>query len=254
MILLNGVDVLNPEIWVLEQDKDNFVAELHHLVGCPIGVNLEPVDPNAKMLEDRLDITKGRTLCLDTVKRIEEVGFDYVCLTGNPGTGVTNEQIEEAIKLTKQYFSTMVIAEKMHGAGSCGPVTDLQTVKKFLEAGADVILVPAVGTIPGFDDADLKEIVRAVHGCDGKSNAMEAIQAAKKGDFILADSKMKAAGESLLKAHHAQTDMLSQEASGTPTVLSLLMIHGQDHLMTGIAFKDLAAEIVDLYRTISISK
>lgn len=167
MILMNGVDVLNPEIFGMEHDKDNFVAELHRLVGRPIGVNLEPVDTQAEMLEDRLEIPTGRTLCLETIQRIEAVGFDYVCLTGNPGTGVTNEQIEAAIRLTKQHFSGLVIAGKMHAAGSSGPVADLQTAKKFLEAGADVILVPAVGTVPGFDDTELKAIVRAVHECDG---------------------------------------------------------------------------------------
>ena len=95
MILLNCLDVLNPYIFGLEHNKDNFVDELHRLVGRPIGVNLEPVDLEAEMLEDRLDIAKGRQLNLETVKRLDEVGFDFVCLTGNPGTGVTNEQIEK---------------------------------------------------------------------------------------------------------------------------------------------------------------
>ena len=98
MILLNCLDVLNPYIFGLEHNKDNFVDELHRLVGRPIGVNLEPVDLEAEMLEDRLDIAKGRQLNLETVKRLDEVGFDFVCLTGNPGTGVTNEQIEKALR------------------------------------------------------------------------------------------------------------------------------------------------------------
>lgn len=105
------------------------------------------------------------------------------------------------------------------------------------------------------DEKNLQVIMELVmYGGDGKSNAIEAIQAAKKGDFELADAKMKMAEESLLKAHHAQTDMLSQEAGGNPVELSLLMVHGQDHLMTGIAFKDLAQEIVDLYKVISQRK
>lgn len=167
LILLNCVDVLNPDIYGLEHDRDNFVSELHRLVGRPIGVNLEPVDLEAEMLEDRLDIPKGRQLNLDTVKRLEEVGFDFVCLTGNPGTGVTNEQIEKAIRLTKEHFSGLVIAGKMHEAGSDEPVADLTIAKQFIEAGADVILVPAVGTVPGFDMEELKAVVREVHRCGG---------------------------------------------------------------------------------------
>lgn len=89
-----------------------------------------------------------------------------------------------------------------------------------------------------------------IYGGDGKSSAMEAIHAAKAGDFELAEEKLKAADESLIQAHHAQTEMLTQEASGNPVELSLLMVHGQDHLMTGMMFRDLAKEIVDVYRAI----
>ena len=89
-----------------------------------------------------------------------------------------------------------------------------------------------------------------IYGGDGKSSSVEAIQAAKEGNFELADEKIKAAEESLLQAHHTQTEMLTQEANGDSVAVSLLMVHGQDHLMTGMMFKDLAKEIVDVYRTI----
>ena len=87
-----------------------------------------------------------------------------------------------------------------------------------------------------------------IYGGDGKSSSVEAIQAAKEGNFELADEKIKAAEESLLQAHHTQTEMLTQEANGDSVEVSLLMVHGQDHLMTGMMFKDLAKEIVDVYR------
>ena len=50
----------------------------------------------------------------------------------------------------------MVIGGKMHGAGSDEPVADLYCKRNLWEAGADVILVPAVGTVPGFDTDELK--------------------------------------------------------------------------------------------------
>ena len=81
-----------------------------------------------------------------------------------------------------------------------------------------------------------------IYGGDGKSSSVEAIQAAKEGNFELADEKIKAAEESLLQAHHTQTEMLTQEANGDSVEVSLLMVHGQDHLMTGMMFKDLAKE------------
>ena len=98
LILLNCVDVLNPEIFGLEVNEGNFVDELHRLVGRPIGVNLEPVDLDADMAEDILTISRGRQANLETIKEIEKLGMDFVCFTGNPGTGVTNSQIEKTIR------------------------------------------------------------------------------------------------------------------------------------------------------------
>ena len=162
MILLNGVDVLDPRIFGLDSN-DHFVDELHRLVGRPVGVNLEPVDPEANMAETKLVIETGRQLNLETIKQIEQLGMDFVCLTGNPGTGVTNKEIEKAISLAKEHFSGLIIAGKMHGAGVSEAIVDLETVQKFIAAGADVILVPAVGTVPGFDEDDLKAVVKEVH-------------------------------------------------------------------------------------------
>lgn len=163
LILLNGVDVLNPYIFGLEVTEGSFVEELHRLVGRPIGVNLEPVDLEADMEEDRLTISKGRQANLETIQEIEKLGMDFVCFTGNPGTGVTNIEIEKTIRLAKENFSGLIIAGKMHGAGVDEPVADIKAVESFIEAGADIILVPAVGTVPGFDDMELKEVVKVAH-------------------------------------------------------------------------------------------
>ena len=165
LILLNAVDVLNPDLPSLSSDPaaGNVVEQLHRLTGRPIGVNLEPVDVNAKMAEDRLEIAHGRQANEDTAREVEKLGFDFICLTGNPGTGVTNATIAQAISLMKQHYHGLIIAGKMHGAGVDEPVCDAEAVEAFVNAGADVILVPAVGTVPGFTDEDLRAIVREVH-------------------------------------------------------------------------------------------
>lgn len=89
-----------------------------------------------------------------------------------------------------------------------------------------------------------------MHGGDAKSSAMEAIYAAKSDDFDEADVKLNKANEALGEAHKSQTNLLTKEASGDSVDLSLLMVHGQDHLMTAMAFKDLAVEVIDIYRKI----
>lgn len=167
LILLNLFDTLNPYVFGLESKKEDIVKDLHKLVGAPLGVNLEPVDLEADMAEDRLDISKGRRACKESLEAAEKLGFDFICLTGNPGTGVSNREIVEAIKLAKKTFSGLIIAGKMHGAGVNEPIITKETVEDFLKAGADIILVPAVGTVPGFDQEELKEIVKTVHANEG---------------------------------------------------------------------------------------
>ncbi|MGQ5708621.1 DUF7916 family protein [Lactobacillus sp. PSON] len=164
LILLNLFDTFNPKIEGLNVDNPrDTIIRLKELTGRPIGINLEPVDENAEMESTKLTISKGRQATTESIKKAEELGFNFVCFTGNPGTGVTNKMIEKAIKVAKKNFSGLIIAGKMHGAGVDEPVADETSVRSFIEAGADVILVPAVGTVPGFTNSELIKIVKIAH-------------------------------------------------------------------------------------------
>ena len=50
-----------------------------------------------------------------------------------------------------------------------------------------------------------------VEGGNARSLAMEAIQAAKKGDFAQADQRMKECEEALVEVHNTQTEMIQAE-------------------------------------------
>ncbi len=93
-----------------------------------------------------------------------------------------------------------------------------------------------------------------VNGGNAKSFAFEAIRAAKEDDFKEADAKLKAADEALVQAHNSQTQMLTKEAQGEHMKVTLLTVHSQDHLMNAITFRDLAGEMVDLYRKLYTQK
>ncbi|RLK63527.1 haloacid dehalogenase-like hydrolase [Atopobacter sp. AH10] len=162
MILLNGVDLIDPKIYGID-DTEHFVDELHQLVGRPIGVNLEPVDPNAHMAEEKRTVSEGRQVSEKTAKLLQEHHLDFVCITGNPGTGVTNELIKESVGVIKEHFDGLVIAGKMHGAGVAEPVADKKTLEALIDAGVDILLVPAVGTVPGFTQEDLQNAVQYAH-------------------------------------------------------------------------------------------
>lgn len=162
LCLLNVFDCNNPKIAGVVTDG-NPVALLKKLIGRPVGCNLEPVDPDAKMMEERLRIPAGRMASAETFKKAEQLGFNFVCLTGNPGTGVTNESIARAIKNAKKYFSGLIIAGKMHSAGVDEPLVDLKAIGKFIEAGADVILLPAVNTVPSLSEEEMRTACDFIH-------------------------------------------------------------------------------------------
>ncbi|EOH90922.1 PTS lactose/cellobiose transporter subunit IIA [Enterococcus pallens] len=89
-----------------------------------------------------------------------------------------------------------------------------------------------------------------IHSGNAKSDAMEAITAAKAGNFGEAEEKLISAEESLVQAHRTQTEQLTEEANGNHMEVTLLAVHSQDHLMTAVTFIDLAKEIIDLYKRI----
>lgn len=175
MILLNMLDVFHPYIKGLESHalfgnmpgetmSDNPIMELKRLVGLPIGVNLEPVDFSEKS-EDMYDVKQGRLATREAFARASELGIDFICLTGNPNTGVTNEAIEQAIINARQEFAGVIIAGKMHQAG-VGRVLDQEAYVRFAEAGADIILIPAPGTVPGVREDEFYEVTREIQALD----------------------------------------------------------------------------------------
>ncbi|SHO45270.1 PTS lactose/cellobiose transporter subunit IIA [Anaerocolumna xylanovorans] len=103
---------------------------------------------------------------------------------------------------------------------------------------------------------DVEDIVMelVVNGGDARSKALEAIAAASKQNFDLAEEKMKECNESLNKAHIFQTELIQKELNGEPTTLSLILVHGQDHLMNAITVRDLAIHMIEMYKIMMINK
>ena len=96
------------------------------------------------------------------------------------------------------------------------------------------------------DDEKRMQIVMGIimAGGNAKAHAVEAITAAKKGDFTEAEKKLEEANQAIVDAHNTQTEMLTAEARGEHTPIDLYMVHAQDHLMTTILYERIAKQMM----------
>ncbi len=163
IILLNMFDVHNPFFAnITENISGSVVHKIKKLCGCLVGLNLEPVDDNMSELRS---IPVGRRASLETVAKAIELGFDFICLTGNPATGVSNQAILETIrKLPNEVKEKIIImAGKMHMSGVIDDNLDQLMLEHLIKVGADVILLPMPGTVPGITIEDQKRLTRQIH-------------------------------------------------------------------------------------------
>lgn len=101
ILLLNMFDVQHPVINALPKVPEvETVRELKRLTGRVVGINLEPCDLQAAKSNDGTlwKMSGGRLATVENARRAAEMGVDLIVLTGNPGNGVSNELIVEALK------------------------------------------------------------------------------------------------------------------------------------------------------------
>ena len=102
-------------------------------------------------------------------RKAADMGVDMIVLTGNPGVGVDNEAIMQALSKLKDAVGDRVIltAGKMHASGIISEAGEKILTEKdivdFIDAGADVILLPAPGTVPGITMESAGKLIKKAH-------------------------------------------------------------------------------------------
>ena len=177
LLLLNMFDVWQPVIRGLPKtEPENVIRKLKQLTGRPIGINLEPVEQvlsSEDPEENMWAMTSGRKATLENAKRAADMGVNFIVLTGNPGVGVTNTAIEQTLALYKKELGDRIvlIAGKMHASGilteGAEKIITREDISGFAQAGADIILLPAPGTVPGITVEYIRDLVSYAHslGC-----------------------------------------------------------------------------------------
>lgn len=82
---------------------------------------------------------------------------------------------------------------------------------------------------------------------EARSKLLNAVKEAQKGNKEKSDSLIEEAKDSLNKAHNVHTKLLAVEAKGEAEEMGLIMIHGQDHLMTTILLIDIVEHLCNIY-------
>ncbi|AEB82088.1 PTS cellobiose transporter subunit IIA [Streptococcus suis] len=85
---------------------------------------------------------------------------------------------------------------------------------------------------------------------NARSVIHEAFAAMREGDYDKAEELLEAANADMLEAHHSQTGLLQEYASGTEVKVEIIMVHAQDHLMTTMTLREVALEMLALYRKV----
>ncbi|WP_024555890.1 haloacid dehalogenase-like hydrolase [Franconibacter pulveris 1160] len=188
ILLLNLFDVQAPHIAGLPEGiaPQETLRELKRLTGRVIGVNLEAVDPAyATEHNDFWQMTAGRAATVENAQKLYEMGARIVVLTGNPNNGVSNQAIADALKAIRDAVGDklVLITGKMHGAGivreSGSALISERDIALFVENGADVVLLPAPGTIPGMAQEKVAKLIDFTH--QQGALAMTAIGTSQEG-------------------------------------------------------------------------
>jgi hypothetical protein len=173
MILMNLYDVNAPQIMGMpsrdeEDAKKEFgrfsqgrgftLRDLKEWIGRPVGLNLEPIENPAMLGSGRLATPQNARLAV-------EQGTDFILVTGNPGTGVTKAGILQRLREIHAEVGDEVtlMAGKMHAAGARETLTSIDDIAGLVEAGVDVVGLPAPGTVPGMTLEECKKLVEVIH-------------------------------------------------------------------------------------------
>lgn len=170
LLLLNKFDVFHPYLEnIPAENLEDCICTLKRFTGKLVGLNLEPVNIHNDLKTEQVSICEGRMASEKAAIRAKELGVDYIVLTGNPDTGVDNQTMIEATRLLKKAVGqdVILVVGKMHAAGNLkeagSHIINKEIIRAFVDAGADIILLPAPGTVPGITLEYVRDLVEYCH-------------------------------------------------------------------------------------------
>ena len=81
-----------------------------------------------------------------------------------------------------------------------------------------------------------------------KSLVMEALQAAKSGEYEEAEKMLKESDHYFVEGHKVHASLIQKEAAGEPVEFSMLFMHAEDQLMSTETIALLVREMIEIYQ------
>ena len=200
------------------------LADLAVAVGRPIGVNLEPGE-----------VPERRRATTENAKRLNDSGAALLSLTANPSTDGSFDGLSRVTAELRTGLGADVAlwAGKMHHAGHRERVTTAR-LTALVDAGADGVIMPLPGTLPGVTRELAAEAVAAVQ--DAGAVVLGAIGTSQEGAHVNVVPQLALTAKEVgVDAHHIGDCFLP--GMGDPELLYAysVAIRGRRHTWTRMA-------------------
>ncbi len=191
MIMVNGYN-MNPEEnftgWTIQEylgketgwvNKKVRLKEMKELLNIPIGIYLDTSNPEAFKKQEvttylwEKGVQRGRKAIKENFVKLKEEGADFVVLAGNPGSGVTYENVIQAVKDCKEVVGDDVLifagkwedgnVEPILGDPQLGLEKSKAIIKELIDAGADCITLAMPGARFGISTEEIRDLVTYIH-------------------------------------------------------------------------------------------
>lgn len=190
-----GADMVMLNTYNLDNLEDNpgmqglSIKELKARCNRPVGIYLGCPGKNT-VVEKKLYDQNGMVATEEHIKKAVELGVDFIILGGNPGCGTSIDDVIETTKLTKSIVGdeVMIFAGKWEDGINEKVLGDplakrdaKEIIKELIDAGADVIDLPAPGSRHGISVHMIQELVQYVHTYKPGTLAMTFLNSSVEG-------------------------------------------------------------------------
>jgi hypothetical protein len=207
-----GADMVMLNTYNLNDLKNNpgmqglSIKELKELANIPVGVYLGCPGKN-ELPKNKIYDVEGMLATEEHIQLAKELGADFIVLGGNPGSGTSINDVIKTTKLAREICGEDMlifagkwedgIEEKVLGDPLASRDAK-EIIKDLIDAGADVIDLPAPGSRHGISVHMIQELVQFVHSYKPGTLAMtflnSSVEAADPETIRLIALKMKETG------------------------------------------------------------